>query len=61
MSEDEDDDHAFIDRECLNWTTTRRSGRVVIPPARLKDYETGGARLDSYEQAVTLNPTEEKF
>ena len=34
---------------------------MLIPPERLKDYETGGAIVDSYEQAVTLTPAEEKF
>ena len=35
MPEDEDDDHTVIDRECLNRTTTTRSGRVLIPLSRL--------------------------
>ena len=33
----------------------------MIPPARLKDYETGGASLEIYNQVVTLTPAEEKF
>ena len=61
MSEDEDADHAVIDRESVNWIKTTRSGRVMKPPSRLKVYESGGASLYSYKQAVTLTPSEEKF
>ena len=46
MSEDEDADHAAIDREIFNRTTTTGSGRLVIPPAILKYYETGYASMD---------------
>ena len=33
----------------------------MIPTVILKDCETGGSRLESYEQDVTLTPAEEKF
>ena len=55
MLEDEDADHAVIDIEIINWKTTTRTGRLLIPPAILKDYETGGASLDIYEQAFYIN------
>ena len=61
MLEDEYADHAVIDIEIINWTTTTRTGRLLIPPEILKDYETGDAILDRYKQAVTLTPSEEKF
>ena len=48
MSEDKYDDHAVIAREYVTETTTRKSGMAVIPPEIMKDYEIGGARLDSY-------------
>ena len=53
MSENGDSDHAIIDRDIVNCTTKTRSGRVVIPQEILKDYETGGSVLESYNQAIT--------
>ena len=61
MLEYEDDDHTVIDIESFNCTTTTISERVVIQPEILKYYEEGGASLESYEQAVTLTPAEDKF
>ena len=46
MLEDEYFDPAIIDRESSNCTKTTISGRVLIPPERLEDYETENARLD---------------
>ena len=61
MSEDEGDNNTVIDIQRFNWETKTRSGRVVIPPARLKYFETCGASLDSYKQAVILTPYELNF
>ena len=46
MLEDEYFDPAIIDRESSNCTKTTISGRVLIPPEILEDYETENARLD---------------
>ena len=61
MSEDEDADNADIDRESVNRTTKTISGRVVIPSAIMKGYETVSSILDIYEQAVTLTSDEDNF
>ena len=39
--------------------TTMRSGRVVKPPAHMKDYKNCGAGVGRYKIKVT--PSEEKF
>ena len=48
MSEDKYADHSVIARDYVTETKTIRSGMAVIPPEIMKDYEIGGARLDSY-------------
>ena len=61
MSENENSDHIVIDRQNGKYTTTKRSGKVVILPEIMKYYRTVGAILDSYEQAVALMSDEENF